>query len=60
MQKYHKKVEDGHELEVYLDNGLIKNLTTGETLKASSLPDFLLEIIKAGGTINILKKRFKQ
>ena len=55
-----KKVEDGHELEVYLDNGLIKNLTTGETLKASSLPDFLLEIIKAGGTINILKKRFKQ
>ncbi len=55
-----KKVEDGHELEVYLDNGLIKNLTTGETLKASSLPDFLLEIIKAGGAINILKKKFKQ
>lgn len=52
-----KNVEDGHELEVSLDNGQIKNLTTGRTFKASTLPDFILEIIKSGGVINILRKK---
>jgi 3-isopropylmalate/(R)-2-methylmalate dehydratase small subunit len=44
-----QKVEEGHELDVDLYNGTIKNLTTGDTLKFTPLPDFLLEIIEAGG-----------
>jgi 3-isopropylmalate/(R)-2-methylmalate dehydratase small subunit len=44
-----KKVKEGDILEIDLHGGVIKNLTTKETLKFTPLPDFLLEIVEAGG-----------
>ncbi len=44
-----KKVKEGDEVEVDLHAGTIKNLTTGAILKFTPLPDFLLEILEAGG-----------
>ncbi|HTY82282.1 MAG TPA: 3-isopropylmalate dehydratase, partial [Dehalococcoidales bacterium] len=43
------KVKQGDELEVNLKAGTMKNLTTGESMIFSPYPDFLLEIIEAGG-----------
>jgi 3-isopropylmalate/(R)-2-methylmalate dehydratase small subunit len=44
-----QKVKEGDELEVDLHAGEIKNLTTGEVLKFTPFPDFLLEILEADG-----------
>jgi 3-isopropylmalate/(R)-2-methylmalate dehydratase small subunit len=42
-------VKEGDELEVDLEAGTVKNLTNKKTLKFTPLPDFLLEIMAAGG-----------
>src|SRR5208283_2202729 len=44
-----QKVKEGDVLEVNLQDGRIKNLTNGEILTFTPLPDFLLEILEAGG-----------
>ncbi len=43
--------DTGHRLEIDLEGGVIRNLTTGETYQAEPYPPFMLEIIKAGGLI---------
>jgi 3-isopropylmalate/(R)-2-methylmalate dehydratase small subunit len=49
------KVKQGDELEVNLKAGTLKNLTTGESMTFSPYPDFLLEIIEAGGLYPLLR-----
>lgn len=50
------KVKQGDELEVDLKAGTIRNLARGETMKFTPYPDFLLEIIEAGGLYPLLRK----
>jgi 3-isopropylmalate/(R)-2-methylmalate dehydratase small subunit len=50
------KVKEGDELEVDLSLGLVKNLHTSEELYFSPYPDFMLEIIDAGGIYPLVKK----
>ena len=52
-----KKINDGDELEIDYKAGLIKNKTAGIDIKFKPLPDFALEIIKAGGLINKLAQK---
>ncbi|AEF95683.1 3-isopropylmalate dehydratase small subunit [Methanotorris igneus] len=52
-----KHVKEGDILEVDLDKGIIKNLTTGEELKAQKLPEFMMEILNDGGLMPHLKKK---
>jgi len=52
-----EKINDGDELDIDFETGLIKNKTTGIDIKFAPLPDFALEIIEAGGLINKLVKR---
>jgi 3-isopropylmalate/(R)-2-methylmalate dehydratase small subunit len=47
----------GDILEVDLARGSIKNLTNGMTFTAKPYPDFMAEIISAGGLIEYTKKR---
>jgi len=51
------KTGAGDILEIDLSNGKIKNLTSGMTFTASSYPDFMAELISAGGLIEYTKKR---
>lgn len=44
-----QRVKEGMELEVDLRAGTIKNLSTGEVLKFTPFPDFLLDILEADG-----------
>ena len=50
------KINDGDELQIDYEIGLIKNKTAGIDIKFNPLPDFALEIIRAGGLINKLAK----
>jgi 3-isopropylmalate/(R)-2-methylmalate dehydratase small subunit len=51
------KTETGDVLEVDLSSGRIKNLTKGMIFVAKSYPDFMAELISAGGLIEYTKKR---
>jgi 3-isopropylmalate/(R)-2-methylmalate dehydratase small subunit len=39
----------GDEVEIDLDYGVVRNLTKDEAFKAEPLPDFVMEIVRAGG-----------
>ena len=43
-----KEVKEGDELEIDLNAGIIKNLTSGKILKFKPFPDFLQEILEVG------------
>ncbi len=54
-------IEEGHEVEVDLATGEIKNKTTGKIFKANPVPPFMQAIINDGGLMNhIAKKRREQ
>ncbi len=52
-----EKTEAGDTLEVDLSNGRIKNLTNGMAFTAKPYPNFMAELISAGGLIEYTKKR---
>jgi 3-isopropylmalate/(R)-2-methylmalate dehydratase small subunit len=54
------KTEDGDTLEVDINNGRIKNLTRGGEYSAKPYPDFMAELIAAGGLIEYTKKRLAE
>lgn len=49
------KIKDKDVLEINLKDGIIKNLTQRKTYQASPFPQFLQNIIKAGGLIEWVK-----
>jgi 3-isopropylmalate/(R)-2-methylmalate dehydratase small subunit len=55
-----KKVKVSDQIEVVVETGEIKNLTTGEVLKMKPFPQLLLGVIEAGGVVPYLKKSQKQ
>lgn len=54
-----EKINDGDEVEIDYENGLIKNQTTGIDISFKPLPDFALEIINDGGLLEHITKRQK-
>ena len=44
-------------LEVDLTQGIIKNITNGKSFNAKPYPDFMSELIAAGGLVEYTKKR---
>jgi 3-isopropylmalate/(R)-2-methylmalate dehydratase small subunit len=54
------KVKGGDDLEVDLAKGILKNLTTGDGLRFLPVPDFLLEMVDAGGIYPLLKKQIAE
>jgi 3-isopropylmalate/(R)-2-methylmalate dehydratase small subunit len=51
----HDLVETGDRLRVDVVNGLVENLTSGKALGGNPPPEFLLEMVQAGGLIPLLK-----
>ena len=51
------KTEAGDTLEIDLSTGKIKNLISGDTFDAKPYPDFMAEIISAGGLIEYTRGR---
>ena len=48
-------IENGNEVEVDFDTGIITNITKGCTYKAEPFPEFIKDIISKGGLLNSLK-----
>ena len=52
-----RSIEDGDEVEVDFDSGLITNKTKGETYQGQSFPEFMQKIITAGGLVNYINSQ---
>ncbi len=51
----HDLVETGHQLRVDVEAGTVENLTTGKTIQGRPPTGLLLEMLRAGGLIPLLK-----
>lgn len=51
-----KDIDDGNEVEIDFDTGVITNITKNKTYKAQPFPEFIKDIINKGGLLNSLKK----
>jgi len=51
----HDLVSTGDRVRIDITNGTVTNLTTGKSLKGSPAPEFLLQMLQAGGLIPFLK-----
>lgn len=51
-----KNIEHGDEVEVDFGSGHIRNLSRNREYKSQPFPEFMMEIMKAGGLINYVKK----
>ena len=49
-------IDDGNEVEIDFDSGVITNITKNKTYKAQPFPEFIKDIINKGGLLNSLKK----
>lgn len=51
------RISDGDTIEVDLSTGIIANLSKNETYRSRPFPDFMQEIIAAGGLMNYVMKK---
>ena len=51
-----EEIQEGDEVEVDLDQGIINNLTTGKTYQTAPFPEFIQKIIQAGGLVAAVKE----
>ena len=49
-------IENGDEVEVDFDSGKITNVTKGQTFQGQAFPEFMQELIAAGGLVNYINK----
>lgn len=54
------EIEQGDELEVELEKGEIRDITKGKVFKAEPYPDFMLELISAGGLVEYTRGRLSK
>lgn len=52
-----EETKKGDELEMDLDNGIIRNITTGKEYKCTVYPKEIQELINAGGLVNYTRKK---
>ncbi len=52
-----KSIEEGDTIEVDLEKGKIKNVTTNKIYEATAFPPFMQELINAGGLMEYVKKK---
>ena len=52
-----RSIEDSDEVSVDFSTGVITNVTKNETYQALPFPDFINEIIAAGGLFNSIKEK---
>jgi 3-isopropylmalate/(R)-2-methylmalate dehydratase small subunit len=50
------KIKDGDELEIDLKSGAVKDLTNGNVLNFSPIPDIMLKILDEGGLLPYIEK----
>jgi 3-isopropylmalate/(R)-2-methylmalate dehydratase small subunit len=51
------QIEEGHEIEVNLDTGEIRDLLLRQSFQAKPIPSFMQDLIRDGGLMNHLAKK---
>ncbi len=51
------RIEEGDEIEISFEAGVIKNNTKKEEYKFKPLPEFMRKLLESGGLINYIKKQ---
>ena len=51
------KIDEGDEIEVSFDDGIIKNITKKEEYQFNPLPEFMQKLLESGGLINYIKQQ---
>ena len=52
-----EKIKMGHRVRINMKTGDVKNLTTGDAMKARPYPDFIMKIVEAGGLVPYISSR---
>lgn len=52
-----KDIDEGDEVEVDFDKGVINNLTKGKEYKTEAFPEFMQKIINRGGLVEYIKAK---
>lgn len=55
-----RDIEMGQEIEVDIEGGLIRNLTSGAEYHTSAYPRFMLAVINAGGLVGYTVRRIEE
>lgn len=59
-EKISSSFDEGEEIELDMDKGVLKNEGTGKEYEVKKLPEFMLEILNNGGLIPYLKEKLKE
>ncbi len=54
-----EKIQEADEIEIDADKGIIKNVTRQEEYRANHIPQFMQDLITAGGLVEWTKKKVK-
>ena len=55
-----RDIEAGEEIEVRIEDGLIRNLSTGKEYRTAAYPRFMLAVINAGGLVGYTVRRIEE
>jgi 3-isopropylmalate/(R)-2-methylmalate dehydratase small subunit len=50
-------IEDGDELDIQVEEGVIKNVTKGTEIRFQPIPAFMQELLQGGGLIEYVKRQ---
>jgi len=53
-------IEEGDEVKIDVNRGVITNLTKGTEFKSTAFPPFMQELINAGGLINYVREKVRK
>jgi 3-isopropylmalate/(R)-2-methylmalate dehydratase small subunit len=53
-------IEEGDELEVDLEAGVIRNFTKGDEYRAEPFPEFMTELLRTGGLVPWVRRRLEE
>jgi len=53
-------VDNGDEVSVDFEAGMVQNVSKGRSFQVAKLPSFILEILSDGGLIENLRRRMKK
>jgi len=51
------RISEGDDVDVDFDNGIITNITKNETYTAEPFPEFVMDIISAGGLLSYIRNK---
>jgi 3-isopropylmalate/(R)-2-methylmalate dehydratase small subunit len=55
-----KNVEEGDEIKIDIDKGVLKDITNSKEFKINPLPEFMMNIMNEGGLISYLKNHIAE